>query len=640
MLEKLKHAVDDATKRGKWQSRLDDARKQYDRKIMDTREALYRGDKNIRGANGTDAEKKATNVRNIVYELIESQVDSSIPAPRVTAIHEEDKELAKKIEALLLNLSKQLNLKELNDLQERTVPIQGGDFFHVEWDPHGGYHCMLGDVTVTERHPKQVIPQPGVYDIEKMEYIFILVSQPKQYLERRYGVEIKDETEDDLESRGQNQSSVSGIVTQNIAYYRNNDGGIGMYSWCGDVTLEDLDNCQKRRGKVCEKCGRPKSGDVCECGSKKFVEGPLDVQELTEDITIFGGETVAASTPGKDELVMNPDGTPQVDEEGVAITMPGPNVPTKIPYYEPKEIPVVLRSNVRMFGRFLGVSDVDVIEDQQNAIKKFGTKIEEKLLKGGSYVTLPQGVQVETSDKELKIMRLKNPAEKALISVINVQPDTSREQQMLESNYNWAKSTLGINDSFQGKYDASATSGSAKQFAAQQAAGRLQSKREMKNQAYARLYKLLFKYMLAYADQPYPMTYTAVGGEQTFAHFNRWDFLKRDAAGELYWDDEFIFGVDPSPNMDANRERLWDMADVKYQAGAFGPIGDLITSYRFWTYLEDNGFPGAGKVKTEIKQQMDEQQQMQQAAMQPAVQQAMQPDMLMTDSDHLEGADV
>ena len=96
---------------------------------------------------------------------------------------------------------------------------------------------------------------------------------------------------------------------------------------------------------------------------------------------------------------------------------------------------------------------------------------------------------------------------------------------MLESNYNWAKSTLGINDSFQGKYDASATSGSAKQFAAQQAAGRLQSKREMKNQAYARLYKLLFKYMLAYADQPYPMTYTAVGGEQTFAHFNRWDTL-------------------------------------------------------------------------------------------------------------------
>ena len=92
--------------------------------------------------------------------------------------------------------------------------------------------------------------------------------------------------------------------------------------------------------------------------------------------------------------------------------------------------------------------------------------------------------------------------------------------------------------------------------------------------------------------------------------------------------------------MDANRERLWDMADVKYQAGAFGPIGALTTSYRFWTYLEDNGFPGAGKVKTEIKQQMDEQQQMQQAAMQPAAQQAIQPDMLMADSDHLEGADV
>ena len=65
-----------------------------------------------------------------------------MPQPRVTAIHEEDKPLAKKIEALLLNETRLIGFKEMNDLQERTVPIQGGDFWHVEWDPEGGFHVI------------------------------------------------------------------------------------------------------------------------------------------------------------------------------------------------------------------------------------------------------------------------------------------------------------------------------------------------------------------------------------------------------------------------------------------------------------------------------------------------------------------
>ena len=146
-------------------------------------------------------------------------------------------------------------------------------------------------------------------------------------------------------------------------------------------------------------------------------------------------------------------------------------------------------------------------------------------------MTLPQGVNIETTDRELKIIRLKNTADKALISVLNIQPDTSRDQQMLEVNYSWAKSTLGITDAFQGKYDSSATSGVAKQFSANQSAGRLQSKREMKNQAYARLYRLMFQFMLAYSDEPYPMTLRGPDGTVEYAHFDRYEFLKRDAAG-------------------------------------------------------------------------------------------------------------
>lgn len=619
---------DTAQKRQKWQERLSKAKSSYQAELdkMDGRLEYYNGTHKVRNADGSASKKEALNVRNIVYELIESQVDSTVPQPRVTALHEEDKELAKKLEALLANEARRLHFKEMNDLQERTVPIQGGDFWHVEWDPQGGFHCTLGALTVTERNPRQVIPQPGIYDVEKMDYLFVLISQSKQAIKRRYGVEVQDDTETDPEARSNHDQTVEDLVTQKIAYYRNDQGGIGMFSWVGDQTLEDMENYQARRAMVCKRCGEHKTSEECpRCGSKSFVEIEIDEEEIAQDITISDGEVLPATTPGKDVPIMGPGNIPMLDDfTGEVIMGPGKPVRTKIPYYKPNAFPVILRRNVRAFGQLLGNSDVDVIADQQDAINKYGTKIQEKLLKGGSYVTLPQGVGVETTDRELKVIRLKNPADKALISVLNIQPDTSRDQQMLETNYSWAKSTLGVTDAFQGKYDASATSGTAKQFSANQSAGRLQSKREMKNQAYANLYKLMFQFLLAYTEEPWPITYKGPDGQQEFEHFDRYAFLKRDVAGELYWNDEFLFEVDPASNLSSNRETLWNMVDVKYQAGAFGPPQELESQYRLWTLLAEDNFPHAEAVRNSIHAEIEEKRELEAQMQQMQQMQAMQ----------------
>ena len=614
----MKEKGQERRRRAFWQARLDDARRQYAEKRarMDRREDCYKGTRQIPAAGG-GAAKAAGNVRNIIYELIESQVDASIPQPRVTAVHPEDRQLAKKIEAMLLAQIRQRNFKEMNDEQERTVPIQGGDFWHVEWDPEAGFHCQMGDLSVELRHPKQVIPQPGVYDLEKMDYLFVMVSQSRRALEKRYGVQLPEEGESDVAARtSAEDGAVEGLVTQNIAYYRNGAGGVGCFSWVGDVTLEDMEDYQARRLWVCAGCGAPvepprggKAARCPECGAKSARCEPVLRQALPRDVTLPGGEVLAAVSEGSARPVANPDGTLQRDEAaGEAILMPGEMRPTVVPAYRPRRYPLVLRRNVRLFGQLLGASDVDAVEDQQVAINKYGTKIQEKLLKGGSYVTLPQGVNIETTDRELKIIRLKNPADKALISVLNIQPDTSRDQQMLEVNYSWAKSTLGITDAFQGKYDSSATSGVAKQFSANQSAGRLQSKREMKNQAYARLYKLMFQFMLAYADEPYPMTLRGPDGTVEYAHFDRYEFLKRDAAGQLYWNDEFLFDVDPASNLASNRETLWSMIDQKYQAGAFGPLGKTASLYRLWSLLAETGYPHAEAMKASVGQQMEQEQ--------------------------------
>lgn len=615
----MKDKGQDRKRRAFWQARLDDARRQYAEKRarMDRREDCYKGTKQIPAAGG-GAAKAAGNVRNVVYELVESQVDASVPQPKVTAIHPEDRPLARKIEAMLLAQIRQLNFKEMNDEQERTVPIQGGDFWQVEWDPAAGFHCTMGDLAVSLRHPKQVIPQPGVYELEQMDYLFVLVSQSRRALERRYGVRLPEERESDVAARtSADADTVEGLVTQNIAYYRNSAGGVGLFSWVGDVTLEDMEDYQARRQWVCAGCGAPveppKNGEAARCpvcGARGARCVPVDEQTLPRDVTLPGGEVLPAMGRGPARPVVNPDGTLQRDEAtGEVILMPGEMRPTVLPAYSPRHYPLVLRRNVRLFGQLLGASDVDVIEDQQIAINKYGTKIQEKLLKGGSYVTLPQGVNIETTDRELKIIRLKNPADKALISVLNIQPDTSRDQQMLEVNYSWAKSTLGITDAFQGKYDSSAVSGVAKQFSANQSAGRLQSKREMKNQAYARLYRLMFQFMLAYSDEPYPMILHGPDGAVEYAHFDRYEFLKRDAAGALYWNDEFLFDVDPASNLASNRENLWTMIDQKYQAGAFGPMEETKSLYRLWTLLAETGYPHAEAMKASIRGEMEQEEQ-------------------------------
>lgn len=606
----------------KWKRRYEAAKIAYSDDIasMKEYEALYSGTRAVKGnPNSTKQPTKvAINVRNIIYELIESQVDSSIPMPKVIPIHAEDEELAKNIEAMLQNEIRLLHFNELNDKQERIVPVQGGDFFHVEWDNTKGFHCTVGGLSVSSRHPRYVIPQPGVTDIEEMDYIFVLVPQTKAFVKAKYNIDVSDATNDEIEVREDHKNEQDELVTVIQCYYRNSKGSVGRFVWCEDYVLEDYEDYQSRRLMRCTQCGRVKIADECECGSKKFKETTEEYEELTQDLKLYG-TNMTVNAVNYEQMQAEINGELQFDEGGAPV-MVEKEVRTKIPYYKPDCIPIILRRNVSRNNKLLGFSDVSVISDQQDAIKKLGTKIQEKLLKGGSVLMLPRTTKIETTDEELKIVRVNNAAEAALVEAKNLQADCTMDRLMLETNYDWAKSALGITDAYQGKYDSSATSGTAKQYSINQAAGRLESKRVMKNTAYAKLYEMMFKHLLAYADQPIPLSSKNANGEYEYAHFDRYKFLKQDAAGEFYWNDEFIFETDPTSTIMMNREAMWNQIDLKYQAGAFGPIGDDRTLLTFWTFMEQNDYPNSSQMKKIFAERV---QQAEQLAQQQALKQAM-----------------
>ena len=63
-------------------------------------------------------------------------------------------------------------------------------------------------------------------------------------------------------------------------------------------------------------------------------------------------------------------------------------------------------------------------------------------MKAGSALTLPRDLKVETTDKEFKIIRVENPAQISMITVQNLQANVQYDTQMVEMNYEAARSTL------------------------------------------------------------------------------------------------------------------------------------------------------------------------------------------------------
>ena len=271
-----------------WQARLERNESAYESKLadMDRREKAYKGDRELTARVVGDRKRKANHVRNLTAEIIEAQVNSSIPQPKVTAKRKKDEKKAKIIEDMLRNELNRLPFEMLNDQQERTVPIQGGGMFLVEWDNTQRSHTTVGELNVSLLHPKQVIPQDGVYSgIEDMDYIILKIPQTKEYIRRRYHVSVKDasEQEPDIKSES-NISPADDMVTQYIAYYRNTKGGIGLYSWVNDTELEDLDDYQARRVQRCAVCGeaKPLDGGKCpKCGSKKWTAEAHEYEKIT-----------------------------------------------------------------------------------------------------------------------------------------------------------------------------------------------------------------------------------------------------------------------------------------------------------------------------------------------------------------------
>lgn len=663
-----------------WQERLEKNLSAYaaEQEKMQRREAQYRGERKLTPLTENDRkygyQKETSHVWNITAENIESEIDSSIPMPKVTPMRREDEHLARMIENMLRNELDRLPTEELNDESERITYKQGGCLYLPEWDTSKRTHTTVGENTLKCVHPMQFVPQNGVQEIDEMEYYFWLIPVTKGYVRRRYGVDVGDMQEEMPEVRSEEESTAEDVVTLKIAEYRNEDGGVGRFAWVGNLEVENLPDCQARILRRCKKCGqteadsayidlseptqdgsypenaekrKPRKGVCSFCGANSWEDvvetsrrvrlDELDELGVNPAITqrlraehgfgkIFYRPEEQITEPAAMDAMQAPMGSLGAQEVPMQEIAPAEEAPApeaesyeeeiEIPYYKPDIFPAVLRRNVTAHGKFLGESDCDKIADQQNTINRLEQKTIDRLMKAGSKITLPDTTHLRVDPQDNGIWYVGNAADASLIAVRDFQADITPNMAMLTQAYEESRRLIGMTDSYQGRTDPTAQSGKAKEFAAAQSAGRLESKRVLKKAAYARIFERMFKNQLAYCEEKRPLRFRDEKGNQEYEEWNSYAFLRMDDAGELYWNDQFLFSCDDASGLATNREAMWQETTAHLQSGAFGDPRSIDTLILYWTKMEEDHFPGAGKIKSLMEQRREEQIQQQMLMMQ------------------------
>lgn len=509
----------------------------------------YLGSDEIDGSN-----ERAGVVRNITYELIESQINADIPVPKVdTSCYSTTREKnARAIERLSFALRSRLPFEELNDRDERFTYIYGGSVFYVEWDSNHSDTAGEGSAKVHLLSPLDFIPQPGIESVEDMEYCFLHFTTTRAELASKYGIKNELLMKAECEFLADADDPLGDTIAIIVTFYKDENGRVGKFVFSGDLALLDIPNYYKRKAKICKNCGRAES--ECQCESPSFDLVDLD----SERVELENGNIIDIS------------------------------------YYVPNEFPIVVRKNTISDMTMLGGSDCERIRPQQQAINKVESRILQKLLRAGVTPIMPEGTAITLTNAVFGQIIKTRPGESIdSYGKIDTTPDISQDIAEADRLYDQAKRVLGITDALQGADATSAESGYARQLKIARSSSRLETKKRMKQLAYCRIYQLIFKHYLAFADEPRRFAYRDTFGRMHFTEFNRFDFIETDKDGRCYYDDSYLFTVDNNADAQYQSETLWEINLTNLERGTLGDKSNPATLMRYWQLQDKAHFPYA-----------------------------------------------
>ena len=528
----------DNTKLKKFSDLYDCAREAYG----ETMERLERNLEQYRGSVEIDGGmENASIVRNITYELIESEISPDIPCAKVEAegYTENSEELAFAAERLLYMARERLPLEEINDSDERSTYIFGGSILFLEWQKGDRGD---GEISVRQLSPMDFVPEPGIGRIEDMSYCFLKFTTNKGELMAKYGVPEEDLPKAECGYRWGGSISLDDTVNLIIAFYKGEDGTVGRFIFSGELVLADEEDYY---------------------GS--FID------ESENDTTNYGGFE-----------------NNSLQNRGNAAKS------TRVKKYKPCDFPIVLRKNISSEGELLGTSDADVLRPTQQAINKIESRIMQKLLRAAVTPIMPEDASVSLTNAIFgQVIKIKAGESASSYGTVDTTPDISQDIEEANRLYDQAKRLIGISDAYPGIDFNKVESGYAKSLRIKQAQSRLESKRRMKNVAYERLYKLIFQHYLAFCGGSKQLSYKDGYGQVRYQRFDKNDFIYTSENGVREYYDRLLFSVDTDLYAEYEREALWEKNLENLTSGTLGDKENPVTLLRYWQFQERAHYPNA-----------------------------------------------
>ena len=576
---------------------------------------------------GEESKRRSRQLRKLCFETVESKIDNNIPLPRMKPRYKADLPLVEITEEYLKYEIDVTFTKFMNDASERATYIDGTVWYKVWWDSLDTRHGRSGMPKVEMCLVDQIVPQPGVKDYRNLEYIFEIEQVSLARIYDLYGRLITPcGSATDKDAAKAEQTDLS-TVTMITCYYLNKDRIVGKFSWAAhsQQVICHEEDWQIRKLRTCQSCKEvvPQEKICPNCGSKSFAyEIPqteiLDV-DLMEIVNPY-------------ELGETDDESQQNRYEERLFLSKG----TEIPFYRIRRLPFVPRPAISSIDSIYGIGEVFILLDMQDSINKVLTKAQDKTLKSGAVVTMPETVRMNNTDETFKVVKVRNAEQASMITTKQIMADTQYDIIFANMTYDSAKASSGVTDSFQGKKDPTATSGIAKEFSALQTAGRIESLRVAKAAAFAGIYELVLMYLLAFSDEKRQFVKVLPNGEVEEQAWSKYMFLDKDEDGTIYYRDDFEFSSDPASTLSQNRVAMWQETQSNFIQGSFGNPADARTLELFWNIMEQQQYPlaklalagikdNAEKLPSEIEQLLAQNPQLVQMALQIAQEQGLLP---------------
>ncbi|MDP4117675.1 MAG: hypothetical protein Q8873_00580 [Bacillota bacterium] len=519
--------------------------------------------------------KDARQVVNLTFQLIESQIDVTVPKPNVEQCEFDDMdeqaetERNDMIEGMLTYMGDRPALERIVSENERITKKNSLCIYKVGYNPNFKAHKYIGTIETTNPHPVNVIPQPGVFKVKDMDYLFHIENRTIDYVCRIYGEEWRDliDTDgtehaniDDLSSTVADSTTdrKNNKVSVVECWYKDKDGDVCLLTWINDVIIRDIPKFFYKRDE---------QGNIIE-----FDEIEVKPYQITKT----------------DEL-----GNVTVEETNIA----------KVPAHVPKRFPFVIQYNVPKEKSYYGKADPDIIYDQQEAIKKVLSNHEERLMKGQTKIFVRKGsglinklnnsvtqiLETDDPNGDIKVVDLKTP-DQSLLEYFNVMEQA-------------AKDALGVTEASQGRTDGGANlSGKALETLAANTAGRLGVKAFEKNIAFTELYQLYYDFILAFYDDRRPYRVDGKDGKPMYGYFDKSKLIKQDDAGEWYYP-EYSIRISIDSGIPRDKRSIMDFAN---NSNKLDPV-------EYWMLADSVGVPMASAI---LKREQEKESMQQQTATQ------------------------